>query len=466
LWPGKVRGHRQESHERTAMLIEFATVLACLLLGSRYGGMGLGLVSGVGLFLLLFVFGLAPGEPPVRVMLTILAVIGCAATLQAAGGLNVMMQFAERLLRKHPDHITLLAPLSTWTITFLCGSGHMVYTLFPIIADIALHKGIRPERPLAVAAIAGQMSICASPVSVALVSLVSILAAEQGVGQAYGMFDIILVTLPASLLGTLVAALWSLRRGLDLKDDPAFQARLADPAQREAMYAESATLLNTRYPPSAYRSVLLFFAAIAAVVLLGAFPPLRPAFTVDGARVLLDMNLVIQMMMLIAGACMLFFCTLAPADITNGSLFRAGMTGIFSVFGVAWMTDTFFAAHMGTLQASLAQGVQSQPWLYAVVLFLTTKLINSQAAAIVAIAPMGLALGIDPALIIAFFPAANGYFLIPTYPTDLACIGFDRSGTTRLGNYLLDHSFMVPGLIAVTAGSAFGWLLARLLLGA
>lgn len=447
------------------MLIELTVVLACLLLGSRYGGMGLGLCSGIGLFLLLFVFGLAPGEPPVRVMLTILAVIGCAATLQAAAGLHVMMQFAERLLRKHPDHITLLAPLATWTITFLCGSGHLVYTLFPIIADIALHKGIRPERPLAVAAIAGQMSICASPVSVALVSLVSILAAQQGVGQPYGMFDIMLVTLPASLLGTLVAALWSLRRGLDLEDDPQFQAKLADPVQRAALYGESATLLNTRYPPSAYRSVALFFAGIAAVVLLGAVPALRPAVTVAGVTTLLDMNLVIQMMMLIAGASMLLLCRVDPADITNGSLFRAGMTGIFSVFGVAWMTDTFFAAHSDALQAGLAQVVQSQPWLYAVVLFLTTKLINSQAAAIVAIAPMGLALGIDPALIIAFFPAANGYFLIPTYPTDLACIGFDRSGTTRLGNYLVDHSFMVPGLIAVTAGSAFGYLLAQGLLG-
>ncbi len=444
--------------------VEFMTVLACLLLGSRYGGMGLGLVSGLGLFLLIFVFGLAPGEPPVRVMLTILAVIGCAATLQAASGLNVMMQFAERLLRKHPDHITLLAPLSTFTITLLCGSGHMVYTLFPIIADIALHKGIRPERPMAVAAIAGQMSICASPVSVALVSLVSILAAEQGVGQAYDMLDIIMVTLPASLLGTMLAAVWSMRRGLELKDDPEFQAKLTDPLQRSIIYGESATLLNTRYPPSAYRSVGIFFTAIAAVVLLGALPSLRPAVTVDGAATLLDMNLVIQMMMLIAGACMLFFCQLAPADIANGSLFRAGMTGIFSVFGVAWMTDTFFAAHMNALQLGLAEVVQTQPWLYAVVLFLTTKLINSQAAAIVAIAPMGLALGIDPALIIAFFPAANGYFLIPTYPTDLACIGFDRSGATRIGKYLIDHSFMVPGLIAVIAGSAFGYGFAQVLL--
>jgi anaerobic C4-dicarboxylate transporter DcuB len=446
------------------IFLESITVLGCLLIGSRFGGMGLGLVSGIGLFILVFVFGRMPGEPPVRVMLTILAVIGCAATLQAAGGLNVMMQFAERLLRRHPAHITLLAPLTTWTLTFLCGSGHMVYTMFPIIADIALHKGIRPERPMAVAAIAAQMSICCSPVSVALVSLVSIFAASQGIGEAYGMLDIMLVTLPASLLGTLLAALWSMRRGLDLADDPEFQAKLADPVQRAFIYSESDSLLNTHYPRSAYLSVGIFLAGIAAVVLLGAFPALRPSLTVDGSTTLLDMNLVIQMMMLIAGACMLFCCKVPAAEIANGSLFRAGMTGIFSIFGVAWMTDTFLATYMGELQSSLADIVQTQPWLYAVVLFMATKLMNSQGAAIVAIAPMGLALGIPPALIIAFFPAANGYFLIPTYPTDLACIGFDRSGTTRIGKYLLNHSFMVPGLIGVVAGSAFGYAFAQLLL--
>jgi anaerobic C4-dicarboxylate transporter DcuB len=446
------------------ILLELTAVLGCLLVGSRFGGMGLGLISGIGLFLLVFVFGLPPGEPPVRVMLTILAVIGCAATLQTAGGLNVMMQFAERLLRKHPSHITLLAPLTTWTLTFLCGTGHMVYTMFPIIADIALHKGIRPERPMAVAAIAGQMSICASPVSVALVSLVSILAANQGVGEPYGMLTIMMVTLPASLLGTLLAALWSLQRGTELADDAGFQARLADPVQRAFIYGESVTLLNIRYPRSAYQSVGIFFAGIAVVVLMGAMPGLRPAFTVEGVTAPLDMNLVIQMMMLIAGACMLFICKVAPAEIANGSVFKAGVTGIFSVFGVAWMTDTFFAAHQGALQTSLAEVVQTQPWLYAVVLFLATKLVNSQAAAIVAIAPMGLALGIEPKLIIAFFPAAYGYFLIPTYPTDLACIGFDRSGTTRIGKYLFDHSFMVPGLIAVITGSAIAYGLAQLLL--
>lgn len=234
--------------------LEFIVIILCLLAGTRFGGMGLGLISGIGLFLLTFIFGLEPGKPPVDVMLTILAVIGCAATLQTAGGLNVMMQFAERLLRRHPQHITLLAPLTTWTLTFLCGTGHVVYTMFPIIADIALKKNIRPERPMAVASVASQMAITASPVSVAVVSLVSILGAQHGVGEAWSILEILAVSVPASLFGVLVAALWSLRRGKDLQDDEAFQARLRDPKQREYIYGGSETLMNQRFDKHAWWS--------------------------------------------------------------------------------------------------------------------------------------------------------------------------------------------------------------------
>ena len=232
--------------------IEFVVILLCLLTGTRFGGMGLGLISGIGLFILCFVFGLQPGKPPVDVMLTILAVIGCAATLQTAGGLNVMMQFAERLLRKHPQHITLLAPFTTWMLTFLCGTGHVVYTMFPIIADIALKKGIRPERPMAVASVASQMAITASPVSVAVVSLVSILAAQHGIGHGWGILEILAVSVPASLFGVAIAALWSLRRGKDLADDTEFQEKLNDPKQREFIYGGTETLMNQRFPKQYY----------------------------------------------------------------------------------------------------------------------------------------------------------------------------------------------------------------------
>ncbi|HDL7926820.1 TPA: anaerobic C4-dicarboxylate transporter, partial [Yersinia enterocolitica] len=422
-------------------------------------GMGLGLISGIGLFILTFIFGLEPGKPPVDVMLTILAVIGCAAVLQTAGGLNVMMQFAERLLRKHPQHITLLAPFTTWSLTFLCGTGHVVYTMFPIISDIAIKKGIRPERPMAVASVASQMAITASPVSVAVVSLVSIIGANHGIGQAYSILEILAVSVPASLVGVLMAALWSLRRGKDLDKDPDFQARIKDPEQRDFIYGSTDTLLNQVFPKQAYWSTGIFFVAIALVVLLGAFADLRPAFEVKGKMQSLSMNLVIQMMMLIAGAVILIGCKVKPSDISNGAVFKAGMVAIFSVFGVAWMSDTFFQAHMGDLKLVLEDVVKGHPWTYAIVLFLVSKLVNSQAAALTAIAPMGLQLGVDPKMLIAFFPAAYGYFVLPTYPSDLACIGFDRSGTTKIGKFIINHSFIIPGLIGVICSCITGYVL-------
>ncbi|MGN5051397.1 anaerobic C4-dicarboxylate transporter [Aeromonas veronii] len=446
------------------ILMEFLVVLGCLLLGTRFGGMGLGLISGIGLFLLTFVFGLVPGEPPVQVMLTILAVIGCAATLQTAGGLNLMMQVAERLLRRHPQYITILAPLTTWTLTFLCGTGHVVYTMFPIIADIALQKNIRPERPMAVASVASQMAICASPVSVAVVSMVSILAAGHGIGQAYGLLDILMIAIPSSLTGVIVAALWSLRRGKDLDKDEEFQAKIKDPEQRAFIYGGGETLLNTKFPKEAYWSTWIFFAAIAAVVLLGADEALRPVFTIKDKTGPLSMNLVIQMMMLIAGAIILMRCKVKPGEIANGAVFKAGMVAIFSVFGVAWMSETFFQAHMPLLKETLAHVVQAQPWTYALVLFLISKLVNSQAAALTAIAPMGLALGVEPKLLIAFLPASYGYFVLPTYPSDLACIGFDRSGTTRIGKFIINHSFIIPGLIGVVTSCSLGFILTSILL--
>jgi anaerobic C4-dicarboxylate transporter DcuB len=489
------------------LTLQIVVILACLLLGTHYGGIGLGLISGIGLVILVFVFGLTPGEPPVSVMLTILAVIGCASVLQSAGGLDVMMQFAEKILRKHPKYITILAPLTTWTLTVLCGTGHVVYTMFPIIDDIAIKNNIRPERPMAAASVASQIGITASPVSVATVSLVTILGAHAGVGHAYSIPQILLISVPASLSGVLVAALWSMRRGKDLDDDPEFQARIADPEQYAYIYGSDAaisedsalltpqlvgaetvgggrstdvhpgaavgagsgngsgsTLIGKAFPREAFWSTWIFFAGIAAVVVMGAFENLRPTFEVDGKASALSMNLVIQMAMLVAGAFILLFCKVKPAEINNGSVFKAGMTAIFAVFGVAWMADTFFSAHLAALQTSLAGVVHDQPWTYAIVLFVVSKLVNSQAAALVAVAPIGLALGVEPAMIIAFFGASYGYFVLPTYPSDLACIGFDRSGTTRIGKYVINHSFIIPGLISVFTSCVVGYVLVTVFL--
>lgn len=446
--------------------LQLTVVLACLVLGTRFKGMGLGLISGFGLVILIFVFKLVPGEPPIQVMLTILAVIGCAATLQAAGGLDVMMRYAEKLLRKHPKHITILAPLTTWLLTFLCGTGHVVYTMFPIIEDIALSKNIRPERPMAVASVAAQVGITASPVSVATVTLVTVLAANPlANGHIITLPQVLMVSIPASLCGVIVAALWSMRRGKDLDKDPEFQELIADPERRDYVYGGGLTLLDRVMPKSAYRSTIFFFAAIIVVVILGAFANLRPAWANDaGKMVPLSMNLVIQVLMLVAGALILIFCAVKSSSIPDTAVFKAGMVAIFAVFGVAWMSETFFHAHLDEFTASLTGLVQSYPWTFAIALFLVSKLVNSQAAALTVMAPIGLKMGLDPVLLVGFFGASYGYWVLPTYPSDLACIGFDRTGTTRIGKFVVNHSFFVPGFLAVLTSVLVGSGLAVTLL--
>ena len=445
-----------------AITVQFLIILFCLVAGTRYGGYGLGLFGGIGVLIFAFVFHLAPGKPPVDVLLTILAVIGCASVLQSAGGLNVMMRFAEKLLRKHPDKITILAPITTWTLTVMCGTGHVVYTMFPIIYDIAIKKGIRPERPMAVASIASQIGICASPVSVAVVSMVAILGKTDAFGHPISLIEILSVGMPATLCGVIIAALWSLKRGKDLENDPEFQAKIKDPEQRNFIYGESTTLLDKVFPKEAYWATWIFFGAIATVVLLGAFPELRPSFGPVGKARPLSMNLAIQMMMLTAGSLILVLCKVKPQEIPNGTVFKAGMVAIVSVFGVAWMADTFFEAHFTLLKNALAGIVAAQPWTYALVLFIVSKLVNSQAAAIAAIAPLGVSLGVDPKVMLAFMPACYGYFILPTYASDLACLGFDRSGTTRIGKFVINHSFIIPGLLGVGTGCAVGWIIVKM----
>ncbi len=321
------------------IIMEFAVILCCLLAGARYGGYGLGLISGVGLLIFVSIFHLQPGKPPVDVLLTIMAVLGCASVLQTAGGLNVMMRFAEKLLRRHPNHITLLAPLTTWSLTVMCGTGHVVYTMFPIIYDIAIKKGIRPERPMAVASIASQIGICASPVSVAVVSMVAIMAKAKGLDHPISLIELLSIGAPATLCGTIAAALWSMRRGKDLDKDPEFQARIRDPEQKQYIYGESATLLDKVFPREAYWATWIFFAAIGVVVLLGAFPELRPLVGEGAKAKALSMNLAIQIMMLSAGAFILMLCKVKPQDVPNGTVFKAGMVAVISIFGVAgWPT--------------------------------------------------------------------------------------------------------------------------------
>ncbi len=444
------------------MFLGFVVLLLCLLIGVRHGGIGLAVISGIGLVVFVFVFGYKPGSPPIDVMLTILAVVTCAGFLQTSGGLTVMLQYAERFLRNNPKQVTILAPLTTWFLTVLCGTGHVVYTMFPIIYDIAIKQNIRPERPMAVASVASQMGICASPVSVAIVSIVGFMATA---GYHYTVLQILAVSVPATGLGVLFAALWSYRRGKDLDKDERFQEFIKDPENRAYVYGDSESLQGQQLPKSYFHAMYIFFCGILVIAALGNFPDLLPHFPdAKGAMKAISMTAVIQMVMLLVAAVILFVCKVKAKDVGNSQVFKSGIVALVSVYGVAWMANTFFGAHMTFLREFLGNAVAEYPWAFAVIAFLTSKLVNSQAAAIAIVFPMALGVGMDPVIVMSFISACYGYFFLPTYPSDLACIGFDRSGTTRIGKYILNHSFMIPGLIGVISGCVVGFIMAHIVL--
>ncbi len=444
------------------MVLGLIVLLACLVVGVRHGGIGLAVISGIGLVIFTFVFGYKPGVPPIGVMLTILAVVTCAGFLQTSGGLTVMLKYAERFLRSNPKRVTIYAPLTTWFLTVLCGTGHVVYTMFPIIYDIAIKENIRPERPMAVSSVASQMGICASPVSVAVVSIIGFMAAA---GHTYTVLQILSISIPATFCGVLCAALWSYRRGKDLDKDEAFQEFIKDPENREYVYGENESLMNTELPKSYYHAMFIFFGGILVIALLGNFQSLLPHFPdAKGVMKAISMTDVIQMAMLLVAAVILLACHVRAKDVGNSQVFRAGIVALVSVYGVAWMADTYFMNHIAFLKEWLGSAVTAYPWAYAIFAFLTSKLVNSQAAAIAIVVPLALSVGLDPVLILSFISACYGYFFLPTYPSDLACIGFDRSGTTRIGKYILNHSFMIPGLIGVISGCCVGYVIAHIIL--
>lgn len=445
------------------IVLGFLILMFCLVLGIRHGGIGLAAISGIGLVIYTFIFGYKPGKPPIDVMLTIMAVVTCAGFLQASGGLTVMLKYAEKFLRNNPKHITVFAPLTTWFLTVLCGTGHVVYTMFPIIYDIAIKQGIRPERPMAVSSIASQMGICASPVSVAVVSVVGFMAAA---GHQFSIMQILAISIPATFIGVLFAALWSYRRGKELADDPAFQELIKDPEQREYVYGNTESLLDKKLPSSFYHAMFIFFAGILVIAVLGNFSALLPHFAAKAgaAPKPISMTIVIQMVMLFVSALILLFCNTKAKEVGSSQVFRSGVVALVSVYGVAWMADTYFANHMGILKEFLGSVVTSYPLAYAIVLFLTSKLVNSQAAAIAIVMPIALNVGMDPLLILSFIPACYAYFFLPTYPSDLACIGFDRSGTTHIGKFVLNHSFMMPGLVGVFMACVAGYFIAHTIL--
>ena len=476
------------------MILQLLIVLGALWVGSRYGSLALGAISGIGLAILVFAFGLKPGNPPTDVIYIIIAAVTCAGIMQASGGMDWLIQIAERLLRKHPDRITFLAPLCTFFLTVLVGTGHVVYTLMPIICDIALKKGIRPERPCAVASIASQVGITCSPIAAAVVAFVSISNAN---GFEITIPKVLMVSIPACLCGLMAASAASYRRGLDLDKDPQFQKRIQDPEQYKFVYGSTATTLDQKIPQSAKNAVYIFFAALVVIVFFAIFQNALPSYDtlravkdadtlyVDSNLTLtadqlvkasvqvtgmtewfskpLAMNLVIQIVMIAAAALMIIFCKAQPKKAVAGPVWQSGMVAVVAIYGIAWMADTYFSNYMPQIQGLLENVVKEYPWSIAFVFFLVSVLINSQGAVVVAMLPLAYQLGIPGAVLLGVLPSVYGYFFIPNYPSDIATVNFDRSGTTVIGKYLLNHSFMMPGLVCVIVSTIVSYVIASIL---
>lgn len=449
-------------NEATQLIIQLLVLLGCLFYGAKKGGLALGVLGGLALWVYVFLFELQPGKPATSVIFTIVAVVLASSALSASGGLKVMLQIAEKMLRRHPKFICILAPVISWILTILCGTGHTVYTLLPIIYDVAIKNGIRPERPLAASTVSSQMGIIASPVSVAGASMVGFLLVPGVNLEGFStIFDLLKITIPATFIGVLMIGTYSIFRGKDLKDDKDFQELIKDPEQREFVYGETATLLGVKLPKIYWASMWIFLAAIACVALLGYFESLRPAWEIKGKIKHLGMTDTIQIFMLLAATIIIIVSNVKSSVIANDQIFKSGMIALVAVYGISWAASTMFGSHTEMLKTTLGDLVRVYPWTYAVAALLLSKFINSQGAAIATLVPLALSIGVQPGIILGFASACYGYFILPTYPSDLAAIQFDRSGTTKIGKYVINHSFIIPGFIGVITSCIVGYILSK-----
>lgn len=433
------------------ILLEFMVVMAAIFIGARKGGLGLGIFGGLGLAVLVFVFKLKPQNPPIDVMLMIVAVITAASTLQASGGIDYMVNIAEKLLRAYPPAITIVAPIVSYIFTMIAGTGHIAYALLPIISEVATDAKVRPERPLSISVIASQQAITASPISAATAALLSVIMVKN---PELRLTDILMISVPSTLIGVIVAAIVQMFIGVDLEKDPEYKKRI-----NEGLLELKEKSSKNKVSFGAKLSVIIFLVSVVGIVVFGSIDGMKPTFN----GVPMAMPHIIEILMLTAAGCILLFTKTNVEKIATGSIFSAGMQAVIAIFGIAWMGDTFFGGNLDFFKGMLTTMVTEYPWTFAIALFIMSIMLFSQAATVRALMPLGVSLGIPIPSLIAMFPAVNGYFFIPNYPTIIAAINFDRTGTTRIGKYVVNHSFQLPGFIATIVAVSVGFGLAYLL---
>jgi anaerobic C4-dicarboxylate transporter DcuA len=443
--------------------IQFAILLSMILIGSRMKGIGLGVMGVIGMLIFVLVFHLRPTAPPLDVMMIILAIVTTGAALQASGGLDYLVYVAEKIIRSNPSKITFVAPFTAYVLCLFAGTSHIVYSLLPVIAEVATKKRIRPERPLSISVIASHVALTGSPMSACVAAFAVIL------GYPGAAMEIIKIGLPAGVIGVIAGAFSVWKMGKDLDKDPVFLEKLKDPEFVKSL--ESISDSNKRaVKPGAKTAVAIFGVAVLIIVLCGAFPSIVPNFGAGEANFsikgdgTLTMVTVIEIITLSAAAIIMLVNKVSPAEVAKASLFTAMAAAVVSVFGVVWMSSTFIANNQEVIKNSLGGIAQAHPWTFTFAVFTMAALVFSQAGTTKTMMPLGVTLGIASPHLIAMFVAVNADFIVPGYPTLLAAINFDRTGSTKIGRFVVNHSFMLPGLVTIAVAVAAGFLLSYLML--
>jgi anaerobic C4-dicarboxylate transporter DcuA len=442
--------------------IQLIILLTAILIGSRMKGIGLGIMGMIAMGIFVFVFRMRPTDPPLDVMLIILAIVTTAAALQAAGGLDYLVGVAERIIRSNPARITFIAPLTVYVLCLFAGTSHVVYSLLPIIAEVSAKRRIRPERPLSISVIASHIALTGSPMSAATAALGVILVYPGAT------VDIMRICIPACIVGVIAGSLSVWKMGKELNQDPEFLEKMKDP---EFAASIDSTITSERtIKPGAKTAVAIFGAAILLVVLFGAFPSLLPNLGAGPANMnvqadgTMKMAGVIEIITLSAAGAIVIITKTKATEVVRAPLFSVMAAAITSIFGIVWASSTFMGHNQAIIMNTLGGIAKSYPWTFSFAVFIMGALMFSQAASTRAMMPLGLALGIAPAHLIAMFPAVNSDFVLPGYPTLLAAINFDRTGTTKIGKFVFNHSFIRPGVVAITVAILTGFLLAKILL--
>ncbi len=433
--------------------VQGLVVIGFIALGVRSGGIGLGLWGGVGTLVLVFVFGLDPGEPPVSAMLIIIAVISAAAAMQAAGGIDYMVMIASNALRARPKALNFVAPYVSYLLTILTGTSNTLFSIIPVINEVAYANKIRPERALAGSTVANALGITSSPVAAAMATLLPLVEVYH-----YDLVDVMLITIPASIVGILAMSIVMARHGVDLEDDVEYRRRLEAGEIQPPAPAAEITLL-----PYAKRSVAIFLTAVAAICLFGFVEGIRPTVAAEGGGVEpMSVTPLIQMIMLTAAALMLIFAHVKAGDIPSTPIFKSGMVAMIALFGIAWMADTFIANNQDAIVTALGSMAENLPFMIAVAIFLVAALTTSQSAATRTMVPLGLALGIGAGYMIAMWTAVVGVLFLPATGTQIAAAEADTTGTTTLGKRVVDHSFQLPlqicWIVTAITGMVVVWL--------